>query len=82
MRYLEELEQKVLRLIQRNHELQAKINAVTKENEILREQNKQFESSLFNEANAMQSLAQEKAAIVNSIEELLQSINALENNAG
>jgi uncharacterized coiled-coil DUF342 family protein len=80
MRYLEELEQKVLRLIQRNQELQAKLSAVTKENEMLRDQNKQVEASLLKEADAMQSLAQEKAAIVNSIEELLQSINALENN--
>lgn len=82
MRYLEELEQKVLRLIQRNQELQTRLSALTKEIEQLREKNKQYESSLNMEAQASQSLEQEKAAIVNSIEALLKSINTLESNAG
>jgi uncharacterized coiled-coil DUF342 family protein len=82
MRYLEELEQKVLRLIQRNQELQTRLDTLTKECEKLREQNKQFENYLTTEAHTTQSLEQEKAAIVNSIEALLKSIDALENNAG
>ncbi len=81
MRYLEELEKKVLHLIQRNRELQTRLDATAKENELLREQTRQFEASLLKEAHTTESLAQEKAAIVNSIEELLSSINDLENNA-
>ncbi len=82
MRYLEELEQKVLRLIEKVQELQKKLSTVTAENETLRQQIKQYEASLLKEAHVSQSLEQEKTAIVNSIEELLQSINALENKAG
>jgi hypothetical protein len=79
MKYLEELEQKVLRLIQRNQELQAKVDTTAKEVALLKEQIRQYEASLMNQTSASQALAQEKAAIVNSIEELLSSINALEN---
>lgn len=78
MRYLEELEKKVLRLIEKNQELQALLDAATKENEFLREQNKQFEVSLLKESSTMQVLTQEKTAIINGIEDLLNSINALE----
>jgi rRNA processing protein Krr1/Pno1 len=82
MRYLEELENKVLRLIQTNQELRTRLDALTQENELLRNRNEQAEVSLLKETNATQLLAQEKAAIMSSIEELLNSINALENNAG
>ena len=81
MRYLEELEKKVLRLIDRNRELQTRLDATTKENELLREQTRQFEASLLKESTTTQSLTQEKAAIVTGIEDLLNSINALEDNA-
>lgn len=81
MRYLEELEKKVLRLIEKHQELQTRLDATTKENELLREQTRQFEASLLKESTTTQSLAQEKAAIVNGIEDLLNSINDLENNA-
>lgn len=81
MKNLEELEKKVLRLIERHQELQTRLDATTKENELLREQTRQFEASLLKESTATQSLTQEKAAIVNGIEDLLNSINVLENNA-
>jgi hypothetical protein len=80
MRYLEELEKKVLLLIEKNRDLKARLDVALKESELLREQNRQFEASLLKESNASQSLTEEKAAIVNSIEDLLNSINALENN--
>lgn len=80
MRYLEELETKVLRLVERHQELQVRLDATTKENELLREQIRQFEASLLKEVTASQSLTQEKTAIVTGIENLLNSINALENN--
>ena len=79
MKYLEELEQKVLRLIQKHQEMQTRFNAMAKENELLREQLRQFESTLLKETTTAQTLTQEKQAIVHSIEELLNSINALEN---
>ena len=81
MRYLEELEEKVLRLIQRNRELQTRLDAITKENEHLKNQTKQAEASLSKEAHEIQVLAQEKAALLSGIEELVNSINALESNA-
>lgn len=80
MRYLEELEKKVLLLIERNRDMQARLDAAQKESELLREKNSLYEASLLRETHAAQSLTEEKAAIVNSIEELLNSINALENN--
>ena len=79
MRYLEELEHKVLRLIQRNQELKAQLDATTKEIDHLRDKTRQYEASLLKETTASQTLAQEKAAIVNSIEALLNCLNALEN---
>jgi hypothetical protein len=78
MKYLEELEQKVLRLIQKHQELQVRFDEVAKENELLRQQVTQFETTLLKESTTTQTLAQEKAAIVQSIEALLSSINALE----
>ena len=78
MKYLEELEQKVLRLIQKHQELQARFDVMAKENELLRQQVGQFETTLLKESSTTQALAQEKAAIVQSIETLLNSINALE----
>jgi len=79
MRNLEELEAKVLHLIQKNQDLRMQLDTVRKEFENMREQNKQFETSLLKETNTTQALAQEKAAILSGIEELLNSINALEN---
>src|SRR5437868_1366647 len=64
MRYLEELEKKVLRLIERHQELQTRLDATTKENELLREQTRQFEASLLKESTATQSLTHEKAALI------------------
>ena len=79
MRYLEELELKVLRLIEKYQELKVKLDAATKEIDRLRDTRRQFEASLLKEASTSQTLAQEKAAIVTSIEALLNSLNALEN---
>ena len=78
MRYLEELEQKVLQLIQRNKDLKAQLDVATKDIDGLREQARHFEASLLKESSNSQTLAQEKAAIVNSIEALLNSLSALE----
>ena len=79
MRYLEELEHKVLRLIEKHQELKANLESAQKENELLRAQAHQFEASLLKESSHSHELAQEKAAMVTSIEALLNSLNALEN---
>lgn len=79
MKYLEELEQKVLRLIEKHQELLVKYAASTKDVESLKLQVQQFETSLMKEASNAQALVQEKVAIVTSIEALLTSLNALEN---
>ncbi len=79
MRHLEELEQKVLRLIQKNLDLRIQLDELTKEHGLLLEQVKHFEVSLLKEASTSKTLNEEKTAIVHTIEELLNSINALEN---
>jgi regulator of replication initiation timing len=79
MKFLEELEKRVLQIIHSNEELRLKLNALTNENAALRQQNQQIETSLMKEVTAAQVLASEQAAIKNTIEELLNSINALEN---
>jgi len=78
MRYLEELEHKVLRLIEQHLELKVNLVAAQKEIDVLRAQVRQFEASLLKESSVSHELAQEKAAIVTSIESLLSSLNALD----
>jgi len=78
MMYLEELEKKVLQLIGKNQELKTQLSAMLKENELLKEQGRQFQATLLKESTAAQTLVKEKAALASGIEELLNSINALE----
>lgn len=79
MKQLEELEAKVLHLIGRNQDLRSQLDAANKEIERLGAQNKQFESSFLNQSSATQVLVQEKAALLSGIEDLLNSINTIEN---
>ncbi len=79
MRYLEELEQKVLRLIEKNQELKKQLAVSADEIRLMQDQARQFEASLLKEVTASNVLAQEKAAIIKGIEELIASLNALEN---
>lgn len=78
MTCLEELEQKVLHIIQKNKELQARVDSLAATNGELEEKVRQFEASLLKEAGVAQVLNQEKAAIKNTIEALLSTINTLE----
>jgi len=78
MTCLEELEQKVLHIIQKNRELQKQVDELMFSNEELKEKVCQFEVSLLKETSAAQVLNQEKTAIKNTIEELLSTINTLE----
>lgn len=79
MKCLEELENKVLRLIQKNAELKSKLDEVKKENFVLSEQVRQFEGSLMKEQTSIKSFESEKLAIRNVVEGLLNTINSLEN---
>lgn len=78
MECLEELERKVLMVLDKNRELCTHIEALKKEMTLLKEQNRQFEASLMKESTLSQSLAQEKSVIRDTIESLLKSISSLE----
>ncbi len=78
MECLEELERKVLHVLDRNRELYTQIEALKKEISLLKDQNRQFEASLMKESTLSQSLETEKLVIKETIEALLESINSLE----
>lgn len=78
MTCLEELEQKVLHIIQKNKELQSRVDELMLSKGELEEMVRQFEASLLKETSAAQVLNQEKNTIKSTIEELLTTINALE----
>ena len=78
MKCLEELEQKVLHIIQKNTELQLKVSELALAKSGLEEKVQQFEASLLKEVSASQALAQEKTTVKNTIEELLSTIDSLE----
>ncbi|GEM_PF-2629696 len=78
MECLEELERKVLHVLDRNRELYTQIETLKKEISLLKDQNRQFEASLMKESTLSQSLETEKSVIKETIEALLESINSLE----
>ena len=78
MTCLEELEQWVLCIVQKNRELQKQVDELMASKDELEERSRQFEASLLKEASAAQVLSQEKTAIKNTIEELLSTINTLD----
>ena len=79
MKYLEELEQKVLRIIHINKELKAQVEALHHEKEQIQTQEAHLETALLKEANTVHELTQDKEQIKSTIEELLGSISVLEN---
>lgn len=81
MKCLEELEGKVLHLIQKNAELTVKIEELVMKNESLSGQVRQFEESLMKEQKSAANLESEKAAIRNVVEGLLNTINTLESSS-
>lgn len=81
MKCLEELESRVLHLIQKNAELKIKIDELVRENEGLNGQVHQFEESLLREQRAFATLEDEKVAIRNVVEGLLNTINTLESSS-
>jgi len=81
MKCLEELEGKVLHLIQNNAELKTRIDELIRENENLNGRVHQFEESLLREQKAFATLEDEKLAIRNVVEGLLNTINTLESSS-
>jgi FtsZ-binding cell division protein ZapB len=79
MAYLQELERKVLQLIEKNKELQTIVSTLKKENETLSEKNQQMEASLLRESNMVEVLEDEKDTMKNSIEAILSTLNSIEN---
>ena len=78
MKCLEELEKKIFVIIQKNNDLQLKIDELLQAKKALEDQNQKYENSLLKENNNTQVLIQEKDVIKSSIEELLETIRSLE----
>jgi hypothetical protein len=78
MKQLEELEIKVLQIIEKNKELESRNDLLIKENEQLIAKCSQMEGSLMNKDRSSKDLENEKLVIKNSIKELLDSISSLE----
>lgn len=78
MKYLEELEKKVLHVVQRNKELQEQVSVLQQEVEASKAQCLQLESILMKESSAVHDLTRDKEQIKNTIEELLSNIAVLE----
>ncbi|KKQ49472.1 MAG: hypothetical protein US69_C0005G0030 [candidate division TM6 bacterium GW2011_GWF2_38_10] len=78
MKCLEELEQRVLQVIQKNKDLQKQVDELLLTTAELEEKVRQYEVSLLQETNAASILSQEKASIMNTIEELLSTIKVME----
>ena len=78
MKQLEELERKVLAVVQKNKELHDENELLKADNEELRNKVDQLESSLMNQNKSSEKLEDEKTAIKTSIEDLLDSLSSLE----
>lgn len=78
MMHLEELEKRIVQIINKNNELKAKVELLTGELSAAKEKNNQLETGLMREIDAAQTLINEKNNVKNSIEHLLVSISALE----
>lgn len=78
MKHLEELENKVLQVIQKNRDLQRQVQELEQENVALKEQKQLMETSLLRENASLQALSEEKNALKGSIDALLSNISSLE----
>ena len=78
MKYLEELEAKVLGIIAKNNELAVKSSELKNENERLLTRCIQLEEALITKDKSSENLETEKNLIRDSISDLLESISSLE----
>ena len=80
MEQLNELEKKILDIIQKNKELFDANSKLKIEIDQLKEQNRQFEGALLKESGSTKTLEEEKKSVKTTIEELLSTINSLDSN--
>lgn len=78
MEQLEELERKLRGIIQLNRELKHEVGLLRTENVQLKQDRAQLELTLLHEASTVHKLTEEKAAIRDTIDELLNGIALLE----
>jgi len=78
MKQLEELEKKIVQIVNANKTLKDENSELKQANKQLKEQSEQLQASLLKESTNASSLAQEKNAIKSSIKDLLSSISSLE----
>ena len=78
MTFLDELEKKVLQVIQKNHELQAKLLVMEQELGYAKEKAEQLELAVLRETERYQVLCNEKDLMRSSVEQLFSSIKVLE----
>jgi cell division septum initiation protein DivIVA len=78
MTFLDELEKKVLQVIQKNHELQAKLLVMEQDLGAAKEKAEQLELAVLRETERYQVLCNEKDLMRSSVEQLLSSIKVLE----
>lgn len=78
MKFLEELEQKVLRIVSQNKELQTQVDVLESKNALLIEENCLLQRTLQENNTVSQSLTQERASMQATVDLLLMSIESLE----
>lgn len=78
MTFLDELEKKIFQVIQKNQDMQAKVQGLEHELRLAKEKSEQLENSLLREVERYQMLANEKDLMRSSVEQLLSSIKVLE----
>lgn len=78
MTFLDELEKKIFQVIQKNQDLQAKVQSLENELRVTKEKSEQLEVSLLREVERYQVLSNEKDLMRSSVEQLLSSIKVLE----
>ncbi len=76
--FLDELEKRVLQIVQKNNDLQQRVVSLEQEISLLKEKGSQLEVSLLRESEKYQVLLSEKDLMKSSVEQLLSSIKALE----
>ncbi|MBD3231159.1 hypothetical protein GF322_00700 [Candidatus Dependentiae bacterium] len=78
MKQLEELQAKILNIVNKNKELSEENSLLKLENEKLQERVSAMEETMLNKDVNSETLQNEKTAIKNSIEDLLNNLSSLE----
>ena len=78
MTFIDELEKRVLQIVQKSNDLRQRVVSLEQEISLLKEKGNQLEVSLLRESERYQVLLSEKDLMKSSVEQLLGSIKALE----